>query len=231
MKDTSQSSKGATADDAAALEELSACAAPIVEQNRHLARRAGCRDFNPSTELDFTSNGAGILIRRLFEAVALFDEGCVPWQRLSELFATTNALVNAIKLRKGAPVAEIDAVGVAFRECYTLWCDTHSPPRMERKTYLKQIFDGRNCVRSDYTRNYTRKHFAQHGAHPCRHQREIQHNGRRSRQGVRTVKGRREMESAKAQEHEPDQKGGLYKRRPLGSGEYGIIRHRSNNEL
>ena len=152
MKDTSQSSKGATADDAAALEELSACAAPIVEQNRHLARRAGCRDFNPSTELDFTSNGAGILIRRLFEAVALFDEGCVPWQRLSELFATTNALVNAIKLRKGAPVAEIDAVGVAFRECYTLWCDTHSPPRMERKTYLKQIFDGRNCVFAELKR-------------------------------------------------------------------------------
>ena len=84
--------------------------------------------------------------------MAAFDEGGVPWSVLEELFRTTNALVNAIKLRKDAPVAEIDAVGVAFRECYTLWCDTHSPPRMARKTYLKQLFAGRNAVFAELKR-------------------------------------------------------------------------------
>ncbi len=152
MKQRIRTRKGAAADDAAALEGLDASLAPIVAQNRHLILRAGCRDFNPATELDFTLNGAGLMIRRLFEAVAAFAEGCVPWQRLEALHATTNALVNAIKLRRHAPVAEIDAVGVAFRECYTLWRDTHSPPRMARKTYLKQIFAGRASVFAELKR-------------------------------------------------------------------------------
>ena len=116
----------------------------IVEQNRHLLLRSQERNFNPVTELDFTSNGAGMAIQHLFEEVAAFREGCVPWRILRELAVTTDRLISALKQRKNAPVFEIDAVGVAFRECMILWCDTHSSPRMERKTYLKKIFKGKD---------------------------------------------------------------------------------------
>ena len=116
----------------------------IVEQNQHLLLRSQERNFNPVTELDFTSNGAGVAIQHLFEEVAAFREGCVPWLILRELALTTDRLISALKQRKNAPVLEIDAVGVAFRECMILWCDTHSPPRMERETYLKKVFKGKD---------------------------------------------------------------------------------------
>ena len=116
----------------------------IVEQNRHLLLRSQERNFNPVTELDFTSNGAGVAIQHLFEEVAVFREGCVPWRILRELFVTTDRLINALKQRKNAPVLAIDAVGVAFRECAIVWCDTHSPPRMEREIYLKKVFKGKD---------------------------------------------------------------------------------------
>ena len=116
----------------------------IVEQNRHLLLRSQERNFNPVTELDFTSNGAGVAIQHLFEEVAAFREGCVPWLILRELAVTTDRLISALKQRKNAPVLEIDAVGVAFRKCMILWRDNHSPPHMERKTYLKKIFNGKD---------------------------------------------------------------------------------------
>ena len=123
---------------------LAESAQVIVEQNRHLLLRSQERSFNPVTELDFTSNGAGVAIQHLFEEVAAFREGCVPWRILRELAVTTDRLIRALKERKNAPVLAIDAVGVAFRECMILWCDTHSSPRMERKTYLKKIFKGKD---------------------------------------------------------------------------------------
>ena len=131
---------------AAAQAELISSAAGVVEQNRWLMRRARSRGFNPSTELDFTANGAGILIQRLFEAVAVFEEGSVPWQLLTDMADTTDALVNALKMRRRAPVEALDAVGVAFRECMMLWRDAHSPPRMPPRTYLKRLFLGRDRV-------------------------------------------------------------------------------------
>ena len=123
---------------------LAESAQVIVEQNRHLLLRSQERNFNPVTELDFTSNGAGMAIQHLFEEVAAFREWCVPWRILRELAVTTDRLISALKQRKNAPVFEIDAVGVAFRKCMILWCDTHSSPRMERKTYLKKIFNGKD---------------------------------------------------------------------------------------
>ena len=123
---------------------LAESAQAIVEQNRHLLLRSQEGNFNPVTELDFTSNGAGMAIQHLFEEVAAFREGCVPWRILRELAVTTDRLISALKQRKNAPVFEIDAVGVAFRKCMILWCDTHSSPRMERKTYLKKIFNGKD---------------------------------------------------------------------------------------
>lgn len=123
---------------------LAESAQVIVEQNRWLLLRSQERSFNPVTELDFTSNGAGLALQHLFEEVAVFREGCVPWRILRELFVTTDSLINALKQRKNAPVLAIDAVGVAFRECAIVWCDTHSPPRMERETYLKKVFKGKD---------------------------------------------------------------------------------------
>ena len=131
---------------AAAQAELMSCAAGIVAQNRQLMRRAKARGFSPATELDFTANGAGVLIQRMFEAVAAFEEGSVPWRLISEMAATTDALVNALKARRRAPVEALDAVGVAFRECMIPWRDSHSPPRMPPQTYQKRLFRGRDRV-------------------------------------------------------------------------------------
>jgi len=125
---------------------LAESAQVIVEQNRRLLLRSQERSFNPATELDFTSNGAGLALQHLFEEVSVFREGCVPWRILRELFVTTYSLINALKQRKNAPVLAIDAVGVAFRECAIVWCDTHSPPRMKRETYLKKIFKGKAAM-------------------------------------------------------------------------------------
>ena len=143
---------------------LADSAQAIVEQNRHLLLRSQERNFNPVTELDFTSNGAGVAIQHLFEEVAAFREGCVPWLILRELAVTTDRLISALKQRKNAPVVEIDAVGVAFRECMILWCDTHSPPRMERETYLKKVFKGKDefckalkALHAEYVRIATSK--------------------------------------------------------------------------
>ena len=119
---------------------LEECVQLIVAQNRQLFARIKTRGFRPSVELDFTDNGAGILIRRFFEAVAVYEEGCVPSQALKELFVTTEALIGALKLRKEAPVCELDAVGVAFREAAILWRDTHPKPQMPRNVYLKKHF-------------------------------------------------------------------------------------------
>ena len=93
--------------------------------------------------LDYTANGAGLLIRRLFEAVGAFEEGMIPWRTtMGELFRSTGLLIETLMGLKNAPVMELEAVAVAFRQCMILWSDTHSPPRMTRKKYLKKIFDG-----------------------------------------------------------------------------------------
>ena len=131
---------------ASATAELMDCATSIVAQNRQLMNRMKARGFNPATELDFTANGAGVRIHRLFEAVAVFEEGCVPWHLLSEMIATTDALVNALKMRKRAPVVALDAAGVAFRECTILWRAAHAPPRMPRQSYQKRLFQGKDRV-------------------------------------------------------------------------------------
>ena len=119
---------------------LEECVQLIVAQNRQLYARIRTRGFRPSVELDFTANGAGVLIRRFFEAVAVYEEGRVPGAKLRELFVTTEELIGALKLRKDAPVCQLDAVGVAFREAAILWRDTHPKPKMPRRVYLKKHF-------------------------------------------------------------------------------------------
>jgi hypothetical protein len=119
---------------------LEECVQLIVAQNRQLYARIKTRGFRPSVELDFTANGAGVLIRRFFEAVAEYEEGRVPGAKLRELFVTTEELIGALKLRKDAPVCQLDAVGVAFREAAILWRDTHPKPKMPRRVYLKKHF-------------------------------------------------------------------------------------------
>ena len=115
----------------------------VVQQNLRLIELAGVRGFNPVVALDYTANGAGLLIRRLFEAVGAFEEGTIPWRTtLGDLFRTTGRLIETLMGLKKAPVMELEAVAVAFRQCMILWSDTHSPPVMTRKTYLKKIFDG-----------------------------------------------------------------------------------------
>ena len=61
---------------------------------------------------------------------------------MGDLFRTTGSLIETLMGLKKAPVMELEAVAVAFRQCMILWSDTHSPPVMTRKTYLKKIFDG-----------------------------------------------------------------------------------------
>lgn len=119
---------------------LKSCADRIVEQNRTLLVRVKMRGFNPCRELDFTDNGAGVYLRKFFEAVAKFEEGKVPCEELKEFFATTNSLVDELKKLKNAPVCELDDAGVAFRQAATFWMDNHDEPLMERKTYLKKHF-------------------------------------------------------------------------------------------
>ena len=115
----------------------------VVQQNLRLIELAGVRGFNPVVALDYTANGAGLLIRRLFEAVGAFEEGTIPWRTtMGDLFRTTGSLIETLLGLKKAPVMELEAVAVAFRQCMILWSDTHSPPVMTRKTYLKKIFDG-----------------------------------------------------------------------------------------
>ena len=143
---------------------LKSCADRIVEQNRTLLVRVKMRGFNPCRELDFTDNGAGVYLRKFFEAVAKFEEGKVPCEELKEFFATTNSLVDELKKLKNAPVCELDDAGVAFRQAATFWMDNHDEPLMERKTYLKKHFacereicDKLNALHAAYVRIYAAK--------------------------------------------------------------------------
>ena len=132
---------------------------PIVEQNRRLLTLVKLRGFRPAVELDFTANGAGVLIRQFFECVAEYEEGRVPWRAAKELYVTTDMLIDALKGLKNAPVCEIEAAGVAFRQAAILWKDNHLHPKMERKTYLKKHFasekeicDKLNALHAAYVR-------------------------------------------------------------------------------
>ena len=133
------------------LSELKERALRIVEQNRALITRLKCRGFNPVTELDFTANDAGLLIRKFFEAVAQFDEGKVPYEELEELLLTTDSLIDELKKCDNAPVCELDAVGVAFRKAAILWKDNHPKPLMRRKTYLKKHFEAEENIKNKLT--------------------------------------------------------------------------------
>lgn len=129
------------------LRDLEESAYPIVEQNKALLTRLQCRGFNPAKELDFTANNAGVLIHKFFESVAQFEEGKVPCAALEELFFTTDSLIDELKKCDDAPVCELDAVGVAFRESGMLWKDKHPKPLMEREVYLKKHFDGEKDIK------------------------------------------------------------------------------------
>jgi hypothetical protein len=143
---------------------LQEAAYPIIEQNHRLLAQIGMRGFRPAVELDFTSNGAGVWIRQFFECVAEYEEGRVPWRAAKELFTTTDMLINALKQQKNAPVCEIEAAGVAFRQAAILWKDNHPRAKMERKTYLKKHFasekeicDKLNALHAAYVRIYAAK--------------------------------------------------------------------------
>ena len=143
---------------------LQEAAYPIIEQNRRLLTQIGMRGFRPAVDLDFTSNGAGVWIRQFFECVAEYEEGRVPWRAAKELFVTTDMLIDALKGLKNAPVSEIEAAGVAFRQAAILWKDNHPRAKMERKTYLKKHFasekeicDKMNALHAAYVRIYAAK--------------------------------------------------------------------------
>ncbi len=136
----------------------------IVVQNRALLTRLESLGFNPVKELDFTANNAGVLIHRLFEAIARFDEGKVPFSVLAELCSTTDTLIDELKKRDDAPVCELDAAGVAFRAASIIWKDNHPEPLMQKETYLKKHFDAEaeikkalNVLHAAYVKKYTAK--------------------------------------------------------------------------
>ena len=146
------------------LRSLEERAHAIVVQNRALLTRLECLGFNPVKELDFTANNAGVLIHRLFEAIARFDEGKVPFPVLAELCSTTDTLIDELKKRDDAPVCELDAAGVAFRAASIIWKDNHPEPLMQKETYLKKHFDAEaeikralNVLHAAYVKKYAAK--------------------------------------------------------------------------
>ena len=84
--------------------------------------------------------------RKVFEAVAKFEEGKVPCEELKELFATTNSLVDELKKLKNAPTRELESVGVAFRKSAILWKDNHAEPLMDREIYLEKHFEQEKTI-------------------------------------------------------------------------------------
>ena len=75
-------------------ETLAECADAVVRQNLQLIELAGMRGFNPVIALDYTANGAGLLIRRLFEAVGIkIPKEGLPLNALYDLvFSVASAL-------------------------------------------------------------------------------------------------------------------------------------------
>ena len=116
----------------------------IVGQNELLIARAGEPDFKPDDELSYCKNGAIMLINRFFEAAACYDEGRVPYWALTEMVETTELLLKTLNGLQDAPLEEIDRVDTAFNEAMAIFADGHEVPRMDRKTYLKQVFTKRD---------------------------------------------------------------------------------------
>lgn len=119
---------------------LKEAAAVIDEQNGRLIERTKNPDFKPDRELEYCQNGAARHIHRLFEAVAKYEEGKLPFWVLADMRASTAALLEALKGLRDAPTLEIDAVGVAFGEAMAIFEDESDEPRMAVKTYLKKVF-------------------------------------------------------------------------------------------
>ena len=116
----------------------------IVQQNRCLIARARESDFKPDDELSYCKNGAITRINRFFEAASCYDEGRVPYWALTEMVETTELLLETLNGLPNAPLEEIDRVDTAFNEAMAIFADGHEAPRMDRKTYLKQVFAKRD---------------------------------------------------------------------------------------
>jgi len=126
---------------------LSEAALPIENQNAWLTERASADDFRPDVELEYSGNGAMDFIHALFECVALYDEGRVPGWVFHEMEQTTERLIDVLAALPDAPIEELEALRVAFREARLFWNRVYARPCMERRTYLKKLFGAEEKIR------------------------------------------------------------------------------------
>lgn len=125
---------------------LANAAAPIWAQNRDLIARARKASFDPAGELDYSRNGAVSMLQDLYETIAMYEEGKVPYWVAEEAMAGTDMLLKVLVKRRNAPVRELDDVGVRIRESRALWARGNIVSGCPREQYLKRLFASRNRI-------------------------------------------------------------------------------------
>ena len=120
---------------------LVAAATDIHNDNRTLMARLDDPDFDPSTGLDCTLNGALDHIMVLYERLLLFPQGYVPSEKVDFMVESTNALISAVERRYR--LASAHKAGQAFRESLRWWHTTNEFHAMPPEAYKKHMIDSR----------------------------------------------------------------------------------------
>ena len=119
---------------------LAEASARIAEINARLIAKIDAPDFNPAIDLDRSRNGGTEANHDFFEAIALYEEGRVPWFCTAEMCESTEQLHAKLMALGDAPVKELDASAVSFRLVKALVEKRLREPRCPRKAYLKRLF-------------------------------------------------------------------------------------------
>ena len=120
---------------------LVAAATDIHNDNCTLMARLDDPDFDPSTGLDCTLNGAYRHIFDFFGCLQLFPQGFVPYEKVDFMVESTNALISAVERRYRLTSAH--KAGQAFRESLGLWHSDQPIQAMSQEAYAKQIAEAR----------------------------------------------------------------------------------------
>ena len=120
---------------------LVAAATDIHNDNCTLMARLDDPDFDPSTGLDCTLNGALDHIMVLYERLLLFPQGYVPYEKVDFMVESTNALISAVERRYR--LASAHKAGQAFRESLRWWHTTNEFHAMPPEAYKKHMIDSR----------------------------------------------------------------------------------------
>lgn len=143
----------------------------ITEEQDYLCARAKAADFDPVRELDYTANGCGPSIDALFETGGRYAEGRVPSGGLGPMMTSFHNMMAALAARKDAPLIELDAAGVAFRESVMPLRKRCAVPEKPRRIYLRDFFGGRDVFKGKLKllhEAYVRAKVAASGRDDCR---------------------------------------------------------------